>query len=71
MLVNSTQFTRQVFNIYTYVAYHALLPLIMKIVVPMSEICGWSLSDLIHCHGSMSSLLITDRHSDGRRISMV
>ena len=32
----------------------------------MTEIRGWSLSDLIHCHGSMSSLFIADRHSDGR-----
>ena len=37
-----------------YVAYHLLLTLFMKIVVPMSEIWGWSLSDLIHCHSSMS-----------------
>ena len=49
-----------------YVAYHLLLPLIiMKNVVPMSEIHSLSLSDLIHCYGSMSSLLIADRHSDG------
>ena len=27
----------------------------------MSEICRWSLIDLIHCHGAMSSLLIPDR----------
>ena len=53
-------------------AYNLLLPLglIMKIVVPMAEICGWSLSDLIHCHGFISSLLIADRHSDSRRNNM-
>ena len=28
----------------------------MKIVVPTSEICGWSLSDRIHCHGSIICL---------------
>ena len=42
-------------------AYNLLLPLglIMKIFVPMSEICDRPLSDLIHCHGSISSLLIS------------
>ena len=70
MLVNSNQFTRPILNIEAYVAYHLLLPLIMKIVVAMSEICRLFLSDLIHYHmyqGSMSSLLIADHHSDGRR----
>ena len=40
----------------------------MKIVVPMSEICDRSLSDLIHY--LISSLLIADRHSDNRRNNM-
>ena len=42
------------------------LGLIMKIFVLMSEICARSLTDLIHCHGSTSSLLIADRHRDNR-----
>ena len=37
---------------------------------PMTEICGWSLSDLTHCHCSISSLLIADRHRDSRRNNM-
>ena len=41
----------------------------MKISVPKSEICDRSVSDLIHWHGSISSLLIADRHSDNRRVS--
>ena len=32
-----------------YMAHHILLPLIMKNVVPMSAIRGWSIN-LIHCH---------------------
>ena len=73
MLVNSTQFTRSILNIQAYVAYNLSLSLglTMKIVVPMSEICSaCSLSNLIHCHGSISSLLIADRHSDSRRNNM-